>query len=145
MDEPPVTPIPPPPVARFAPDRRYTAAAALGALAAVALAALGGDPAGRLLAVIAALVLVAYVVTDVVFSPRLVVSGEGVLIRSPLTRANLAWAEVDDVHAESRTRFGLRSTTLEIDAGPVLAVLSRRALGADPAEVADLVRAFRPQ
>jgi hypothetical protein len=68
-----------------------------------------------------------------------------VLIRSPLTRANLAWAEVDDVHAESRTRFGLRSTTLEIDAGPVLAVLSRRALGADPAEVADLVRAFRPQ
>lgn len=141
MDEPLVTP----PIARFAPDRRYTAAAALGALVAVVLGVVGGDPAGRLLAAVAALVLVAYVVADVAFSPRLVVSGEGVVIRSPLTRATLTWGEVDDVRAESRTRLGLRSTTLEIDAGPVLAVLSRRALGADPAEVADLIRAFRPQ
>jgi hypothetical protein len=141
VDEPLVTP----PIARFAPDRRYTAAAALGALVAVVLGVVGGDPAGRLLAAVAALVLVAYVVADVAFSPRLVVSGEGVVIRSPLTRATLTWGEVDDVRAESRTRLGLRSTTLEIDAGPVLAVLSRRALGADPAEVADLIRAFRPQ
>lgn len=141
MDEPLVTP----PIARFAPDRRYTAAAALGALVAVVLGVVGGDPAGRLLAAVAALVLVAYVIADVAFSPRLVVSGEGVVIRSPLTRATLTWGEVDDVRAESRSRLGLRSTTLEIDAGPVLAVLSRRALGADPAEVADLIRAFRPQ
>lgn len=141
MDEPLVTP----PIARFAPDRRYTAAAALGVLVAVVLGVVGGDPAGRLLAAVAALVLVAYVIADVAFSPRLVVSGEGVVIRSPLTRATLTWGEVDDVRAESRTRLGLRSTTLEIDAGPVLAVLSRRALGADPAEVADLIRAFRPQ
>jgi hypothetical protein len=141
VDEPLVTP----PIARFAPDRRYTAAAALGALVAVVLGVVGGDPAGRLLAAVAALVLVAYVIADVAFSPRLVVSGEGVVIRSPLTRATLTWGEVDDVRAESRSRLGLRSTTLEIDAGPVLAVLSRRALGADPAEVADLVRAFRPQ
>jgi hypothetical protein len=141
VDEPLVTP----PIARFAPDRRYTAAAALGVLVAVVLGVVGGDPAGRLLAAVAALVLVAYVIADVAFSPRLVVSGEGVVIRSPLTRATLTWGEVDDVRAESRTRLGLRSTTLEIDAGPVLAVLSRRALGADPAEVADLVRAFRPQ
>ncbi|MDT4925338.1 MAG: hypothetical protein QOG01_3051 [Pseudonocardiales bacterium] len=141
MDEPLVTP----PIARFAPDRRYTAAAALGVLVAVVLGVVGGDPAGRLLAAVAALVLVAYVIADVAFSPRLVVSGEGVVIRSPLTRATLTWGEVDDVRAESRSRLGLRSTTLEIDAGPVLAVLSRRALGADPAEVADLVRAFRPQ
>jgi hypothetical protein len=141
VDEPLVTP----PIARFAPDRRYTAAAALGVLVAVVLGVVGGDPAGRLLAAVAALVLVAYVVADVAFSPRLVVSGEGVVIRSPLTRATLTWGEVDDVRAESRSRLGLRSTTLEIDAGPVLAVLSRRALGADPAEVADLIRAFRPQ
>jgi hypothetical protein len=141
VDEPLVTP----PIARFAPDRRYTAAAALGVLVAVVLGVVGGDPAGRLLAAVAALVLVAYVIADVAFSPRLVVSGEGVVIRSPLTRATLTWGEVDDVRAESRSRLGLRSTTLEIDAGPVLAVLSRRALGADPAEVADLVRAFRPQ
>ena len=44
--------------------------------------------------------------------------------RSP--RARVPWAQVADVHAASRTRFGLRSTTLEIDAGAVLAVLSRR-------------------
>ena len=44
-----------------------------------------------------------------------------------------------------RTRFGLRSTALEIDAGDTLVVLSRRALGADPETVRDLVRAFAPR
>jgi hypothetical protein len=62
-----------------------------------------------------------------------------------LTRARLRWDEVDGVRADTRIRHGLRSTTLEIDAGPLLAVLSRRALGAEPADVADVVEAFRPR
>ena len=105
---------------------------------------LTSDAPGRLLFGLAAALLLGYVVTDLVFAPRLTVSSAGIEIRSPLTRARLAWADVEDVRAETRTRLGLRSTTLEVDAGAVLAVLSRRALGADPAEVAELARAFRP-
>ena len=55
-------------------------------------------------------------------------------IRTPLTRADLAWREVEDVSADVRSRYGLRSTTLEVDAGEVLVVFSRRSLGADPAD-----------
>lgn len=135
---------PRPPEARFIPDRRYTWSAGAGAVVALLVVVFGDDPPGRFLAAGALLVLVAYVTTDLVFSPRLVASSAGVTIFSPLTRARLSWAEIDEIRADSRTRLGLRSTTLEIDAGPVLAVLSRRALGADPDEVAALVGAFRP-
>lgn len=133
-----------PPVATFAPDRRYTALAAVGVVIALVVLVVGDDSGGRLLAGLAALVLAAYVVTDLVFSPRLVASGAGLAIHSPLTRASLPWSDIEAVRADTRTRIGLRSTTLEIDAGSVLVVLSRRALGAEPQEVADLVAAFRP-
>ena len=42
------------------------------------------------------------------------------------------------MHADIRARLGLRSTTLEIDAGATLVVLSRRALGADPEAAAQV-------
>lgn len=130
--------------ARFVPDRRYTALAGGGVVVALAVLLVTHDNPGRLILGIAALVLAGYVVTDLLFSPRLVASAEGVVVNSPLTRARLAWSEVEDVRADTRLRFGLRSTTLEIDAGSTLAVLSRRAIGADPAEAADVIRAFRP-
>lgn len=132
------------PVAAFVPDRRYTGLAAAGAIAALLALVLTSDRAGQLLAGLAVLVLAAYVVTDLVFSPRLVASGAGLVVNSPLTRASLAWADIEAVRADTRTRRGLRNTVLEIDAGAALVVLSRRALGADPQEVAALVLAFRP-
>ena len=130
--------------ARFVPDRRYTAVAGGGAVGAILALLITDDPGGRLIAAIAALVLAAYVVSDLVFSPRLVASAGGIVVNAPLTRVRLGWDQVDEIRADTRLRHGLRSTTLEIDAGPVLAVLSRRALGAEPVEVADLVEAFRP-
>jgi PH (Pleckstrin Homology) domain-containing protein len=130
--------------ARFVPDRRFTALAAGGAVVALAVLLVTDDTPGRLILGIAALVLAGYVVTDLLFSPRLVASADGVVVNAPLTRARLAWPEIEDVQADTRLRFGLRSTTLEIDAGSTLAVLSRRAIGADPAEAADVIRAFRP-
>lgn len=133
------------PEARFVPDRRYTALAGGGALIALLVALVTTDPPGRLLTLLAALVLALYVVSDLVFSPRLVASATGLVVRSPFTRARLPWADVEDVRADTRLRHGLRSTTLEIDAGAVLVVLSKRALGADPEEAAELVRAFRPR
>ena len=131
--------------ARFTPDRRYTLLAAAGALVAAGLALLATDPAGRLLAAGAAAVLVGYLAADLVFSPRLLVSADGIVVNSPLLRTRLAWGEIEDVRADVRQRMGLRSTTLEIDAGATLAVLSRRAIGTDPEAAAALITAFRPR
>lgn len=133
------------PRCRFGPDRRLTAAtAALGAVALV-VALLTADTAGRLLFFGAALLLALYAALDLAFWPRLSADVDGLLIRSPSARAHLPWADVEAVSADVRQRLGLRSTTLEIDAGEQLIVFSRRALGADPAEVAATVLAFDPR
>jgi hypothetical protein len=87
--------------ARFTPDRRYTALAAGGVPIAVALALLTDAAPGRLLASLAAVVLAAYVATDLLFSPRLLVTADGIVVNSPLLRARLAWSEVEDVRADA--------------------------------------------
>lgn len=133
-----------PAVARFVPDRRVTVLAGLGAAVALVVAILDTDGPGRLLAAIAVAVLLAYAVGDLVFSPRLTVDREGLTLRTPSVRARVPWDDVEHVRADTRMRYGLRSTTLEVDAGAVFAVLSRRSLGAQPEDVAALVAAFRP-
>ncbi|WP_375484524.1 PH domain-containing protein [uncultured Jatrophihabitans sp.] len=129
---------------RFVPDRRATGLAAAGLVVAVVVALVAADGPGRLIAAVAAVVLGAYAVGDLVFSPRLTADAQGLVVRSPATRARLPWADVEHVRADTRLRLGLRSTTLEIDAGPVLVVLSRRAIGADPEQAAGLINALRP-
>jgi PH (Pleckstrin Homology) domain-containing protein len=130
---------------RFGPDRRLTAATGAAALIATGGAGLSTDPAGRVLLVGAALVLLAYTVTDLVFWPRLAVNASGLDVRTPQTRAHLDWSEIEAVRADARQRLGLRSVTLEIDAGAQLVVFSRRALGADPETAAGVIRAFDPR
>lgn len=133
------------PSLRFGPDRRLTALTGTLALIAVTAALLASDTAGGLLLSGAAVVLLGYTVTDLIFWPRLTVSAEGLSIRTPAARGLVPWSEVEAVRADARQRAGLRSVTLEIDAGEYLVVFSRRALGADPAQVADLIGAFQPQ
>jgi hypothetical protein len=132
------------PEARFTPDRRLTALAGGGAFGALLVVLSTDDSDGRLLAAVAGVLLLGYVVCDLVFSPRLVASVDGVVVRSPLTRARLRWDEIEEVRADTRYHLGMRNTLLEIDAGATLAVLSRRALGVDPVEAAELLEAFRP-
>lgn len=132
------------PAVRFGPDRRLTAAAAAGAVLALASALLYGDAPGRLLFGIATVVLAGYVAADVIWSPRLTADASGVHIRTPFTSADLPWARVDEVRADVRTRYGLRSATLEVDGGEVLVVFSRRTLGTEPEQAAGLVNAMRP-
>lgn len=127
----------------FVPDRRFTAGAGAGVLVALGLALITDDAPGRLLALLTAAVLAAYVLCDLYFSPRLEATPQALTIRSPLARAVLPWDEVDHVRADTSARWGLRSTTLEIDAGATLVVLSRRSLGAEPQDVADAVLALR--
>jgi hypothetical protein len=133
------------PQSRFGPDRRLTLTLAALAVVALLAAALTRDPAGRLLFVSAGLVLAGYALVDLLCWPRLTADADGLVVRSPFTRTALAWDDVEAVTADVRSHLGLRSTTLEIDAGEHLTVFSRRTLGADPAEVADVVRAFDPR
>lgn len=129
--------------ATFGPDRRGTLACAGGVVVALGLAA-ATDAAGRILFGLAAVVLLAYVVTDLIYSPRLVADASGLRVHSPFTSVQLTWADVDRVQADSRLRLGLRSVTLEVDAGETLVVLSRRALGQDPELVAEVIGRFVP-
>lgn len=140
MDTPPSSP-----TVAFVPDRRYTILAALGCLAAVIAAFFSDDPAGHVLYSVAALVLLAYVGADLIFRPRLTVSPTGLVINTPFTRARLSWDEVNEVRADTRFRRGLRSVTLEIDAGAVLAVFTKRTLGVEPADAAAQIAAVRPR
>lgn len=133
------------PTLRFAPDLRLTALIAGAMLIAVGLAATADDAISRAVWIGAALVLAAYAAGDVIFRPRLTADATGLRIRSPLARASLAWPEIEDVRADVRSRLGLRSVTLEVDAGETLVVFSRRALGADPEAVQELVRAMQPR
>lgn len=132
------------PVISYAPDLGWSALAVAGLLAAVTAAVVGADPAGRLLFACAAAILGAYATGDLLFRPRLRADPDGLSVRSPLARARLSWAEVTAVRAVTRVRHGLRGVSLEIEAGEQLFVLGRRALGADPAEVAATLRGFLP-
>jgi hypothetical protein len=132
------------PSVRFGPDRRLTVGAGLAAAAALVLCVTSSDAPGRVLFAVAALVLVGYCVGDLVWWPRLSADVTGLRIRTPFTRADLGWAQIEKVGADVRTRYGLRSVTLEVDAGEVLVVFGRRSLGADPETVAGLVLALRP-
>ena len=130
---------------RFGPDRRLSAAYVAGAVIAVATAFLTRDAAGRLLFVIAAVILAAYAVTDVVFWPRVEAGRDGLTVRTPTLRGSFGWDEVQAVRADSRQRLGLRLVTLEIDVADTLVVLSRRALGTDPERAAALITFAAPR
>ncbi len=121
---------------RWAWAPRISEAVALAALGAIALAvASTTDAAGALLGVVAGVGLFALAAVDAVVRPRLAADESGLAVRSPSYRLELAWADVDEVRIDDRSRFGVRVRTLEIDAGETLLVLGRHALGTDPREV----------
>ena len=130
-------------VYRFGPDRRLTAVTGAAGFVAVAIAVFTSDAGARFLLALAAVVLFGYTVSDLLFWPRLTLTDFGVQVRGPFERAALGWPEVETIRADVRVRHGLRSTALEVDTGESLIVLSRRALGTDPAVVADLAATLR--
>jgi hypothetical protein len=129
----------------FGPSKGLAWLTAGGAVVAVVLAIFDGDPAGRLLVGVAAVVLAIVAAGDLVFAPRLIADADGLQLRTPSVRAGVGWARVERVELDERNRLGLTSRTLEIDAGDVLVVLSRHALGTDPRAAYDLIRAFEPR
>jgi hypothetical protein len=131
-----------PPELAFAPDRRLVAGTVVLAAVAAVAAWQSPDAAGRLLFALAALVLGGYALVDLIGRPRLAAGPDGLRLRTPLRRVHLRWADVSAVRADVRHRHGLRTVTLEVDAAERLCVFSRRALGADPERVAELLRSY---
>lgn len=138
-----------PEAVQWSPRGGETAAlAALGS--ALALGAVVLDPAGRLLAGVAAVALLALVARDLLCRPRLSAGPDGVRVRTLTGGQSLAWADVR-VAVRVTRRLGMSSRLLELDAatgpddaGP-LVLLGRRDLGADPDDVARALRELDPR
>jgi hypothetical protein len=116
-----------------------TAVAGLG----LTLAVLTVDPVGRGLVGGAALGLLAVAAQDALVRPRLRAGAVGVTARRLTGSTEIAWP-VLQVRVRSQRRWGVRSTTLELEDrsdDAVLVVLGRRELGADPAVVAEALHA----
>jgi hypothetical protein len=58
-------------------------------------------------------------------------------------RRELPWRRIERIRVDNRPRFGLRTETLEIDAGETLHLFGAYELGAPPAEVAARLEALR--
>jgi hypothetical protein len=128
--------------AAWSPRPVETAVAVLGGLILLLLALLA-DPAGRLLLGVAALGLLTVAGADLLLRPRLAADLTGVQVRTLATRKRLPWSAVQRVDVDEHTRHGLTSRTLELEAGELLVVLSKRTLGADPRDVADALARIR--
>lgn len=137
----------PPPRVVFGPNRRLTLGTVALTAVAVAAAVVAADPAGTLLFALAAAVLAGYAAGDVLWWPRLAVDAAGLAVRSPWlgwpAPLRLRWDEIEAIRADVRHRHGLRTSALEIEAGARLIVLTRRSLGTDPEQAAEIVSAFR--
>jgi hypothetical protein len=106
------------------------------------------DPAGRLLAGIAAVGLLVAALFGTRARPRLRADADGLTVGGLLRSRHYPWPLVRDVRVLRVRRFGLRSSLLEIDAvGPAgderLLVLGRLDLGEDPQDVAPQLLALR--
>lgn len=141
--------------------RRYrwaTPAAAVGTLWVLAVLAAawcgwllvtGADPAGRLVAGLAATGLGLAAASGTRARPRLEAGPDGLTVRRLTWTRYTPWSRVDDVRVLRTRRFGRSSSLLELDLRDAdgterLVVLGRPELGEDPEEVAEVLAGLRP-
>lgn len=111
------------------------------------------DPAGRLLIGVTAAVLAFVAFYGTRARPRLVAGPDGIGIGGLRGLTDFAWPQVLDVKIVRARRFGREVSALEIetfgpgaqDVGERLHVFGRLDLGADPEDVAEVLRALRPR
>jgi hypothetical protein len=115
----------------------------------VALWLTGADPAGRVLAGVAAVGAGVAAVFGSRARPRLRVDADGLTVGGILRARHHPWPLVQDVRVLRVRRFGRDSSLLEVDTrtsggGERLLVFGRLDLAEDPEDVAPQVRALRP-
>ena len=110
----------------------------MGAVAIVVLAVAfaGPDPIRWAIALVVALALAVWALRDLVVPVRLAADASGVTVVTGFARRrHLPWSAVERVRVDRRTHRGLRSETLELDAGDAIYVFSANDLGALPEDV----------
>lgn len=95
------------------------------------------DPRRAAVAGVAALGLAVYALRDLVAPVRLAADAAGVTVVVGFARRlRLPWSRIEGVRVDARSRYGVSSSYLEIDAGDSVHVLTANDLGAPPDEVA---------
>jgi hypothetical protein len=123
---------------------RKVPAAKLGAGAAVLALGLlfaDADAVRLVLAAAVAAALALWAARDLLAPVRLAADPAGVtLVAGFAGRRHLAWSQIERVRVDTRPRLGIRTETLEIDAGESLHLFNEYDLGAPPAEVAAAIQ-----
>jgi hypothetical protein len=111
------------------PRRRAYGGIALAALLVVI--AVLSDPAGRLLAVPAAIAVAAVALRDLNGDPLLAADGHGLMVLQGTRHRRVAWSRVERM----RVVRDRRTPVLELDLGSTLVLLSKQRLGRHPDDV----------
>lgn len=119
---------------------RATAAVLVAAGVLLAALALTTDPAGRVLVLPAAALLVALGVRDLLLRPVLAADAGGVAVVTGLRRLHTPWDRVERL----RVVTDRRTPVLELDLGDTVVVLGRLRLGRAPLDVLTELEAVRP-
>ena len=107
------------------------------AIVVLALTFAGDDPIRWAIALIVALALAVWALRDLLAPVRLAADASGVTVVAGFARRrHLPWSAVERVRVDRRTHRGLRSETLELDAGDAIYLFSSNDLGALPEDVA---------
>lgn len=107
-----------------------------------------GDPIGRLVTGVATLGLALFALFGTVARPRLAIDADGIRIRRLMGTRQLPWGSVR-ISVSSTRRLGRTVSLLELDTGNDddvdggLVVLGWLDLGTEPADVAEVLRAYR--
>jgi hypothetical protein len=120
------------------------AGAVIFAMVAVVTALTGVDRVGVVVAGLAAVGLGGYALRDVVAPVRVEADADGVTVVTGFARRlRLPWSTVERVRVDVRSRYGLRSEHLEIDAGESVHLFSAAELSAPVADVAVTLNSLR--
>ncbi|GIF25057.1 hypothetical protein BJ973_007314 [Actinoplanes tereljensis] len=116
------------------------------AVAIVVLAAAfgGNDPIRWAIAGVAATGVLVWATRDLLAPVRLAADPDGVTVVAGFARRRqLPWSAIERVRVDRRTHRGLRSETLELDAGDAIYLFSANDLGALPEDVAAVLADLR--
>jgi hypothetical protein len=130
---------------RYRVDKRLLAVKVVG-FVIFALVALGfhEDRPTVAFSGLAALVLGAYALRDLVAPVRLAADREGVTVVAGYAgHHRLSWDEIERVRVDERRRLGTRSTLVEIDGGEHLYLFSSYDLNAAPQDVVETLNSLR--
>jgi hypothetical protein len=114
------------------------------ALVAVFFALARIDPVGVLATGATAVGIGVFMVRDLAAPVRVRADPDGVTVVTGFARrVRLPWSRIERVRVDERSRYGIRSTHLEIDAGESLHLFSATELSAPVEDVAEALDALR--